>query len=112
MSSFSAPKSLYQIVLSDNSSDLYMYGIPSPTDIPRVLYRSLQEVMPALRDLVSKFDKFIPVAYGEAYPYEGTTFEDYLNEKEVAPYGWVVLQSDNEEPPVRIGIYLLKLEVV
>jgi hypothetical protein len=88
-----------------------MYGIPAPTDTPQLLYRSVHNAMPALRELVSKFDKFIPVAYGEAYPYEGTTFEAYLNEKGSAPYGWVILQPDADEPPVRIGIYLIKLQL-
>jgi hypothetical protein len=111
MSSFSAANTLYQIAVSDNSSDLYMYGIPTPTDTPQVLYRSIKQAMSALLEFSNKFEKFIPVAYGEAYPYEDTTFEVYLHEKGAAPYGWVIMEMEPNEPPLRVGIFLIKLQV-
>jgi hypothetical protein len=102
---------LYQIVLADNASDVYTFGVPNSSDTPQVVYRSLPAAQAAIQEFSRKFETFIPVAYGEAYPYEGTTFEEYLQKKGAAPYGWAVIPEEDEERPVRVGVFLLALRL-
>ena len=112
MSSFSAKSiPLYQIVLQDSASDFYNYGIPTPTDLPQRVYTSIEVAKSVLLEFVKKFEKFIPVAYGDAYPYENTTFEEYLAKNGAAPYGWVYISQEGEEHPLRLGISILALSI-
>ena len=103
----------YMIVINDSSADAYLYGIPNFEEIPRKLYVSYLDAKKAIMEAVAKFGEFTPVAYGDAYPYENTTFEKEISQKEYALIGCVAMSSDEEddEPPVRIPIGLLKLPI-
>jgi hypothetical protein len=107
----SGAAALYQIVLADNASDVYTFGVPNASDTPQVVYRSLAAAQAAMQEFSRKFETFIPVAYGEAYPYEGITFEEHLQKKGAAPYGWAVIPEEGEERPVRVGVFLLSLRL-
>jgi hypothetical protein len=101
---------VYQIVVSDSASDLYSFGVPAAADTPHTLYSSMGAAKDALLEFVRKFEKFIPVAYGDAYPYENISFETYLQEKGFAPFGWTIL-NDEDNHPLRVGIFLLALTI-
>jgi hypothetical protein len=101
-------KTGFMIVIADNNS----YVIPSMPEIPTALYMSYLDAKRALLDIMGKFDLFIPVAYGSAYPYENTTFEHEITNKEFAMIGWVISkdeEADEDEDPVRIPLGLLKV---
>jgi len=101
----------YMIVINDSSTDAYIYGIPNFEEVPRVVYTSYLDAKKALMEAVGKFGEFTPVAYGDAYPYENTTFEKEISQKEYALIGWVTLdddEDDEESVPMRIPIGLLK----
>lgn len=68
----------YVVTLKDNASDNYTHGIPDETDAPQVVFTSLEEAKTAMHIVASKFETFIPVAYGAAFPYESLTFEQLL----------------------------------
>ena len=104
--------SVYMIVIDDGDSGQYI--IAAMPEIPKVIYRTYLEAKRALLDVVAKFDEFIPVAYGSAYPYEQTTFEKEITNNEFALVGWIVIPEDEEEdappsPPSRVPIGLVKL---
>lgn len=101
---------VYMIVVDDGGSGQYI--IADMPEIPKVIYRTYLEAKRALLDVVAKFDAFIPVAYGSAYPYEHTTFEKEITKNEFAMVGWIVVPGDEEEedaPPTRVPVGLVKL---
>jgi hypothetical protein len=102
---------VYQIVVADSASDLYTFGVPTASDTPHVIYRTLAQAQSALLEFVRKFEKFTPVAYGDAYPYENTSFEALLQEKGAAPYGWAYIQDEDDDRPSRVGIFILSLRL-
>ena len=102
------------VVINDSSTDAYIYGIPNFQEVPRTVYMSYLDAKKAIMEAVAKFGEFTPVAYGDAYPYENTTFEKEISQKEYALIGWVALADDDDDedtPPVRIPIGLLKLSI-
>jgi len=99
----------YMIVLQDNMSDNYTMGIPEQNNIEQVVYTSYEGAKAALIECVKKFDTFILVAYGKAFPYENLTFEKILEEESFAPYGWAV--TEYEEEKYRIGVGLFKVRI-
>jgi len=106
----------YMIVINDSSSDAYVYGIPNFAEVPRKLYMSFLEAKNAIIDSVGKFGSFTPVAYGDAYPYENTTFEKEIYQKEYALIGWVTVDNDEDDDDdevtsLRIPIGLLKMAI-
>jgi len=102
----------YMIVIKDPSTDAYSYGVPNVDDAPTVLYLSLGDAKRALQATATRFDSFIPVAYGEAYPYENTTFEQLLAANPFAMYGWgILLDEDDKDHPIRVGFGLMKVTV-
>lgn len=98
----------YLVVVNDNTSGENVYMLPSMSEIPNVLYANYLDAKRALNDIVAKFDEFIPVAYGAAYPYENTTFESDLTKNDYALLGWVVVM-DEDDTPSRVPIGLMKL---
>ncbi len=108
MTSASATRYVYILGIADNASDLYSFGIPSSTDTPAVAYSSVAAATVAAATLAEQFETFLPVQYGSTYPYEGLTFEDVLQAKGAAPFGWGVIH-DAHGKKGRIGIQLVRL---
>ena len=100
----------YMVVIQDNESDAYLYGIPEEQDSPRVVYLSYKMAEAALKNMAEAFEECHLAAYGKAYPYENTTFEDTLAENGYATYGWGVVSS--EEGVKRIHFGLLRVPLV
>jgi len=102
----------YMIVIKDPSTDAYSYGVPNVDDAPTALYLSLGDAKRALQATATRFDSFIPVAYGQAYPYEKTTFEQQLAANPFAMYGWgIIVDEEDTDEHVRVGFGLLKVMV-
>jgi hypothetical protein len=99
----------YLVVIQDNASDNYSYGIPDDTDAPKVIFTSYEDAKVALESAAENFNEFLPVAYGKAYPYDTVTFEEELEAKDFAPFGWGIVET--EDSTVRICIGLLRMEV-
>jgi len=97
----------YMIVLQDNMSDNYAMGIPPDNIIEQVVYTSYKDAKAAIDECSKKFEAFIPVAYGKAFPYEGVSFEKMLETESFAPYGWAVTEFEGEK--YRIGVGLFKM---
>jgi hypothetical protein len=105
----------FMIVIKDPSTDAYSYGVPNVDQAPSSLYLSLGDAKRALQAMATRFDSFIPVAYGQAFPYEGTTFEQQLAANPFAMYGWGILENedadDDEASNIRVGFGILKVHV-
>jgi hypothetical protein len=97
----------YIITYSDNASEVYTFGIPSKEDHPPTVFTNLAAAKKALAELAAKQERFIPVAYGKAYPYESTTFEQHLSNHESAPFGWCIFNDG--ETDFRVGINILRV---
>jgi hypothetical protein len=105
----------YVIVVND-PTEQYGHAIPDMPEVARILYNtsvytSYLDAKKGLMQVIEKFDNFIPVAYGDAYPYESTTFEREITEKDYARIGWVVVEGEDDEDstPVHIPIGLHKV---
>jgi len=90
-------------------------GIPNIPDSARALYNNLVytsylDAKNALMDTIGKFETFILVAYGDAYPYEHTTFEKEISEKGYARAGWVVVDEDESQVRIPIGLHKLFIQ--
>ena len=96
---------IYQIVYSDQASDLYSFGVPNG-DNP--LFKSVSDAKRGLEAYVHTFTTFRAVAYGQAYPYDTTSFEKELQTKGHAMYGWV---TNDEGAGESFSIILLKLRL-
>jgi hypothetical protein len=99
----------YMIVLQDNMSNNYSLGIPEKGNIEQVVYTSYKEAKAAIEECAKEFETFIPVAYGKAFPYEESTFETTLEEDSFAPYGWAVMESDDEKYRVGVGLFKIRI---
>jgi hypothetical protein len=97
----------YIVVINDSSYESYC--IPKNMDIPHHIYTSYSDAKKGLLSIITKFSEFTPVAYGSAYPYEHTTFEKEISQKEYALFGWVSFEEDGES--VRIPVGLLKYTI-
>jgi hypothetical protein len=100
---------LYQIVYVDQASDLYSFGVATEEDKPLPLFRSVADAKRGMEGHVRSFASFTAVAYGQAYPYEATTFEKELAQKGHAIYGWATLPE--EQGGERFAVALLKLRL-
>lgn len=95
---------IYMIVLMDNSSDNYNYGVFENDQQPQTVYSSIDDAKAAMATIAKDFDEFMPTAYGKAFPYEATTFEQELSKKLFAPLGWGVLRSEDGVQRVCLGL--------
>ncbi len=104
---------LYLIVVSDNASDMYGFGVPEEKDHPRTLFASVADAKRALESFAATFDGFTPVAYGQAYPFESITFEQELQRNGTALYGWATIKGDSEDEDdvTKVGIALMRLRM-
>ena len=106
------------IVVNRAYSTTSPYGIPGMPEIPRIVYSSYLDAKQAIAEIVEKFQKFTPVAYGSAYPYENTSFEKEIVKNGYATVGWIVKNeevnedddgSEDESYHVPIGILRIPL---
>jgi hypothetical protein len=105
-----SPSYCYLIAIKDNASDNYSYGIPDEVDAPQVVFTSLEEAKTAVQVVASKFESFIPVAYGVAFPYDSFTFEQLLQKEGFAPYGWGVIETEEESYRLCVGLVRMSLQ--
>ncbi|NBV77173.1 hypothetical protein EBR66_03360 [bacterium] len=103
---------VYMIAIKDSSSDEFIYAIPEIPEASKKVYISYEEAKKSIMDFIGELDDFIPVAYGDAYPYENTTFDKEISEKGFALIGWVPVLRDEEEPALHIPIGLLKMDLI
>jgi hypothetical protein len=108
----SRPNELYMIVVSDNASDMYRFGVPEENDHPHVVFTTVSDAKRGLESFIKIFDGFIPAAYGEVYPFESVTFEQEIQRSGSALYGWATLKGEDEETVSKVGISLLRLRIV
>ena len=97
----------YLVVVQDNASQNYSYGIPDGKDSEQVIFTSYENAKVAVQETADNFNEFLPVAYGKAYPYDSITFEQELDAKNFAPFGWGTVET--EEDSFRICIGLLRV---
>jgi hypothetical protein len=95
----------YVLVFSDEDYDAVF---PAAEAVPRVLYPTAAAATAAIQTWAKTFDSFRPVLYGQAYPYEGTTFLGELAQKGRALYGWAEL-TDEDEEITRYGLCVVAL---
>jgi len=97
-----SPVAGYVLAYSDGSHEGPSI-LPQGDASPRVLYKTIEEAEKALDDWKKKIDTFLPVLYGEVYPYEKTSAREEIQKKGYAVYGWAV---DEDE---RYGIFILEI---
>jgi hypothetical protein len=95
----------YIIVVSDSASDSYTYGVADTDE--RTIFTSYEAAKAALKEASAKFDSFLPVAYGSAFPYDNVNFDQEIEAKDFAPLGWGLV--DVGEDSMRICVGLLRL---
>ena len=69
--------------------------LPDDENLPRVLYRTGKEAETVAREWIKTFDRHRFVAYGEAYPYDQTTFDEELKSKQRATVGWITIEDED-----------------
>jgi hypothetical protein len=100
----------YMVVIHDSTSDSYSFALPDETDVPQVVYSSFEEAKTAVKKASENFEEFIPVAYGQAYPYDSVTFDQQINKAPFAPYGWGIVDLE-DGTTVRICMGLLRITI-
>ena len=68
--------------------------------------------MISLLGTVETLHDFTKVAYGHAFPYETTTFEDELHKKGFAPLGWFRFVDEDSGESAKLQIGLLRLSLI
>jgi hypothetical protein len=99
----------YLIVVKDNASENYSYGIPEPADTPQVIFTSYEDAKVALQTAADGFEEFLPVAYGKAFPYDNITFDDEVEANSFAPFGWGIIRT--EDGTLRVCVGLLRMSI-
>ncbi len=100
----------WQIVFTDGSNSLYTYSLPNtgPNVEPKV-YATFEDAMIQLIALTQTLAGFTKVAYGEAFPYEHTSFDQELDKKGFAALGWFRYTDEDSGESVKIQIGLLRM---
>ena len=105
-------RSAFLVVVSDGASNNYTHGLPNTQEVPSIVYLSYLDAKKGLMDIISKLNGFVPVAYGEAYPYDNTSFEKELSKDGYATIGWISLEDEDvDDSPDRMAIGLLKVPI-
>jgi len=99
----------YLIVVQDNASDNYSYGIPESVDAPQVIFTSYEDAKVAIQKAAGEFEEFLPVAYGKAYPYDAVTFDQEIEAKSFAPFGWGIVRTEDGTLRICVGILRMAL---
>jgi hypothetical protein len=105
-----APTTVYMLVVVDNASDNYDHGVLPEKGVSTRGYMSLDAAKSALVSAASKFDEFMPTAYGKAFPYDGVTFEQQLEKEHFAPWGWGVVTVEDEAQRICIGLLAISVQ--
>jgi hypothetical protein len=93
------------VLLRDEASPHYTYGVPGATP---TVYLSLEAAKDALKAAAARFPSFQQVLYGEAYPFENTTFDQVLATRQQAIYGWgIILPEDEDDLPEKVAVVLV-----
>jgi hypothetical protein len=103
----------FQIVLDEGETAISTHTIPKDALIPKKVYMNYSTALDALKQYTAKLESFIPVAYGQAFPYDTVTFEQLIYQKGFAIYGWMLVRmQDDEETQMRVGVGLQLLQLV
>ena len=100
----------YMIVLMDNASDSYNYGVHEDEELPNRVYISLDAAQNALVSISENYEDFLPTAYGIAFPYDTVTFEEQLESEGFAPWGWGVISTDDGPQRICLGIISILIQ--
>lgn len=95
----------YVLVFSDEDYDAVF---PTADAVPRVLYMTAEAAVAAVQTWAKTFDRFRPVLYGQAYPYENTSFHVELVQKGRALYGWAEVEDEDGEV-TRYGLCIVAI---
>ena len=102
----------YMIVVLDTTSDNCTYGVYQDEDGATKAYRSLEDAKAGLSSIADSYEQFLFTAYGKAFPYDMTTFEEELEDKGFAPWGWGIVADEEDEDVVqKICIGLISISV-
>ena len=99
----------YLVVIQDNASENYTYGIPEEDDASQVIFSSYEDAKLALQAAADNFNEFLPVAYSKAYPYDSVTFDEELDTKGFAPFGWGIVSTEDTTARICIGLLRMSL---
>lgn len=97
----------YTIVINDDASDNYTYGLADLDE--HTVFLTYEAAKIGLKEFSTKFVSFLPVAYGSAFPYEKVTFEKELEAKSYAPFGWGVVLMEDDTFRVCVGLLRMRL---
>jgi len=95
----SASSACYILSICDGDYDNI---IPDHEILPRQIYRTLEEAIASLKGFTTNFQGFVPILYGEVYPFEGTSLKKEVEQKGRGIYGWATMDSE------RVSICILK----
>lgn len=101
---------VYMIVLMDNASDSYNYGVHEDQELPNRVYLSLTAVKDELASISEEYEEFLHTAYGVAFPYDSVTFDEQLENEGFAPWGWAVLNNEDGVQRVCLGVITLNVK--
>lgn len=76
------------------------------------IFQSYEDAKKALIAACAEYKGFMPVLYGEAFPYEGTTFEKILASQSYAIYGWVKVEDEDGDEILRFGVGLQMVRII
>jgi hypothetical protein len=87
-----------------------IFYIPPEFEAPVRVYKSVAEAKAALESMRAKFDSVALIQYGEAFPYENTSFDQTLAQKGYALWGFGS-KKDEEDEPFRVAIALREVDL-
>ncbi len=99
----------YLIVLTDGDSDVYTYSLPNTRALPYRVYATLSAAETALQAYTRTLEGYQAVAYGQAFPYEHTSFAQELAQKKFAAVGWFRYQDIHTGESIKIKIGILRI---
>jgi hypothetical protein len=98
---------VYTIAFSETIVGSEPLTIPSEEadGIPRRLYGRLEDCVAAIQRYIPAAGyRIVPVMYGEAFPFEGISFQEHLEENGHAFYCRAEKMGDNGEVEFALGI--------
>ncbi len=84
--------SVFVVTYVDEAGDTIL---PDDENLPRVLYSTSKDAEKVAIHWMKTFDRHRFVAYGEAYPYDQTSFEEELKSKQRATVGWITIEDED-----------------
>ena len=101
----------YMIVIHEGASDLFNYGIPEDDELVGVVYTSYADARAAIQKYTTSCQAFVAALYGEAFPFENTTFEEVMQKNGYASIGWIRVMDDEDEVEHKVPIGLLRVRI-